>query len=98
MVLCQAGLVAAVTAFKGQMGLDPGYPDGALRKLVDISRIIALGWQARTSLDASVKKTDVWVCRTPWAGQPGRVTSSTVLPGRENLDPHSGKKVIITKT
>jgi GDP-L-fucose synthase len=51
--------VAAVTGFGGRIGLDPSYPDGTPRKLLDVSRITALGWQARTplqkALDSKIK-------------------------------------------
>jgi GDP-L-fucose synthase len=69
-ILELARQVAAVTGFKGQMLLDPSYPDGSPRKLLDISRMTALGWQARTSLEEGLKKTYDWFCRSPWARQP----------------------------
>jgi GDP-L-fucose synthase len=64
-----ARLVAAVTGYQGQIVLDPSYPDGTPRKLLDVSRITALGWQARTPLEEGLTKTYDWFCRSPWAQQ-----------------------------
>jgi GDP-L-fucose synthase len=66
-ILDLARQVAAVTGFKGRLGLDPSYPDGTPRKLLDVSRLTALGWQAQTPLDEGLKKTYDWFCRSPWA-------------------------------
>ncbi|OGR25444.1 MAG: GDP-fucose synthetase [Desulfobacca sp. RBG_16_60_12] len=65
-ILELARLVAAVTGYQGQIVLDPGYPDGAPRKLLDASRITAMGWQAQTPLAEGLKKTYDWFCRSPW--------------------------------
>jgi GDP-L-fucose synthase len=61
--------VAAVTGFNGRLTLDPSYPDGSPRKLLDISRITSMGWQARTSLQEGLQKTYDWFCRSPWVEQ-----------------------------
>lgn len=45
-----AQLVAEVVGFSGTLVFDPDMPDGAPQKLLDISRLSALGWKARTSL------------------------------------------------
>jgi len=62
--------VAAVTGFSGRIVLDPSYPDGTPQKLLDVSRITALGWQARTTLDVGLHKAYDWFCRSPWAQKP----------------------------
>jgi len=69
-ILELARSVAAVTGFKGEIVLDPSYPDGAPRKLLDVSRITALGWQARTPLNEGLHKTYDWFCHSPWAQKP----------------------------
>jgi GDP-L-fucose synthase len=51
-----AKLVAEVVAFKGEIAFDPSKPDGTPRKLVDISRLKALGWSAKTSLRDGLTK------------------------------------------
>ncbi len=35
-------------------------PDGAPRKLLDVSRLAALGWSARTGLEAGLRRTYDW--------------------------------------
>jgi GDP-L-fucose synthase len=40
---------------------DPGKPDGAPRKLLDVSRLTALGWTASTSLRKGVELTYQWL-------------------------------------
>ena len=45
-----ARLVAQTVGYEGEIVFDPTKPDGTPRKLVDISRLAALGWRARTSL------------------------------------------------
>jgi GDP-L-fucose synthase len=45
-----AALVADVVGFRGRLVFDPAHPDGAPRKLLDVSRLAALGWRARIPL------------------------------------------------
>jgi GDP-L-fucose synthase len=45
-----AELVAEVVGFDGLLSFDASKPDGALRKLLDISRLSTLGWQPKTKL------------------------------------------------
>ena len=45
-----ARLVAHTVGYEGEIVFDARKPDGTPRKLVDTSRLTALGWQARTSL------------------------------------------------
>lgn len=45
-----ARLIAEVVGFRGKIEFDPSRPDGAPRKLLDVSAINALGWRAQTSL------------------------------------------------
>jgi GDP-L-fucose synthase len=45
-----AGLVAEIVGFKGELVLDTARPDGAPRKLLDVSKLAALGWRARVPL------------------------------------------------
>jgi len=42
-----AELIAEVVGFRGNLVFDTSKPDGTLRKLLDISRLHALGWQAK---------------------------------------------------
>jgi GDP-L-fucose synthase len=43
-------LVADVVGFKGQLEFDTTRPDGAPQKLLDVSRIMHMGWRARINL------------------------------------------------
>ena len=45
-----ARLVADIVGFRGKLVFDTGRPDGPPRKLLDISKITALGWTAKTPL------------------------------------------------
>jgi GDP-L-fucose synthase len=45
-----AVLVAEAVGFTGELVFDPSRPDGAPRKLLDVSRLKALGWSARIGL------------------------------------------------
>jgi len=50
-------LVAQVIGFKGRITWDATKPDGTPRKLMDVSRLKALGWTARIGLREGVEKT-----------------------------------------
>lgn len=50
-----ARVVAAVVGYGGEISFDPSRPDGTPRKWLDVSRLAALGWQARTSLKDGIK-------------------------------------------
>ena len=52
--------VSAVVGFSGSLVFDPSYPDGTPRKLLDISRLKELGWQASTTLPEGLAKTYAW--------------------------------------
>ncbi len=45
-----AQLVADTVGYKGNLQFDRSRPDGSPRKLLDVSKLTALGWKARTSL------------------------------------------------
>ncbi len=55
-----AELMALVTGFKGKLVFDTSKPDGPPRKLVDVSRLSALGWQAGISLEQGLRHTYAW--------------------------------------
>jgi GDP-L-fucose synthase len=44
-ILELARLIAKTVGFSGEILTDPEKPDGTPRKLLDISRILATGWQ-----------------------------------------------------
>jgi len=51
-----AELIAEVVGFQDKLVFDNSKPDGAPRKLLDISRMHALGWQAKISLREGISK------------------------------------------
>jgi GDP-L-fucose synthase len=55
-----AALVAQVTGFRGECVYDSSRPDGTPRKLMDVGRLAALGWRARTSLEQGLRLTYDW--------------------------------------
>jgi len=46
-----AKAIAKVVGYEGRIEQDPGKPDGSPRKLMDVSRLKALGWQPRVRLE-----------------------------------------------
>lgn len=50
-------LVAEVVGFTGRIAWDTSKPDGTPRKLMDVSRLTALGWRARIGLREGVQRT-----------------------------------------
>jgi len=51
-----ARVVADVVGFRGRMDFDTARPDGAPRKLLDVSRINSLGWRATTPLREGLQR------------------------------------------
>src|SRR3990167_5287119 len=51
-----AELIAEVVGFRGKLVFDSSKPDGTPRKLLDVSRFQALGWQAKTSFREGIAK------------------------------------------
>ncbi len=52
-----AGTIMNVIEFKGQIVYDHSKPDGTPRKLLDVGRLSALGWRARTTLRDGIERT-----------------------------------------
>lgn len=55
-----AETVARVTGFRGALRFDASKPDGTPRKLMDVSRLKALGWEARISLEDGLRDAYRW--------------------------------------
>lgn len=55
-----ADLIKKIIGFEGEIVYDTTKPDGTSRKLLDVSRIHALGWKHKTSLEKGIKKTYNW--------------------------------------
>ncbi len=52
--------VAAAAGFSGQIEWDSSKPDGTPRKVLDVSRIKALGWKTTITLDEGIASTIAW--------------------------------------
>lgn len=52
--------IANVTDFKGEIKWDTSKPDGTPRKLLDSSKLLALGWKPSTDFDAGLIATYQW--------------------------------------
>jgi GDP-L-fucose synthase len=50
----------AVVGYEGELVFDSTKPDGTPRKLLDVSRLNAAGWQAKTDLKTGIEKTYSW--------------------------------------
>lgn len=55
-----AEIIAQVVGFTGRIEFDPAMPDGTPRKLMDVSRIRALGWRPRISLTEGIRGAYAW--------------------------------------
>jgi len=54
-------LITKITGFKGELFWDSSKPDGAMRKVLDITKMkLLLNWQPKTSLEEGLKKTIKW--------------------------------------
>jgi GDP-L-fucose synthase len=51
-----AELIAEIVGFRAKLVFDSSKPDGTPRKLLDVSRFQALGWQAKTSFREGIAK------------------------------------------
>ena len=62
-----AELVREIVGYEGEIVWNSEMPDGTPRKLLDTSRLTALGWRARTPLTVGMGKTYTWF-KEHWKG------------------------------
>ncbi len=55
-----ASLIARLVEYRGAVEFDLSKPDGTPRKLLDVSRLHALGWRARIGLEEGIRSTYAW--------------------------------------
>jgi GDP-L-fucose synthase len=55
-----ADLVSKIVDYKGEIKWDNTKPDGTPRKLLDVSKINALGWKAKTGLEEGIRLIYNW--------------------------------------
>ena len=54
--------IAKVAGWQGEFTFDSSKPDGMARKVMDISRLTAMGWSARTPFDEAMRQAYHWYC------------------------------------
>ena len=55
-----AEMIRGITGYSGRVQYDASKPDGTARKLLDVSRLRALGWRARIGLREGLESTYRW--------------------------------------
>jgi GDP-L-fucose synthase len=58
-----AEMIRDVVGYRGELRFDASKPDGTPRKLLDVSRLHALGWRARIPLRRGIEETYAWYRR-----------------------------------
>ena len=53
-------MIKDIVGFKGEIKHDLTKPDGTPKKLLDVSKIKQLGWEAKVGLKEGIKKTYEW--------------------------------------
>jgi GDP-L-fucose synthase len=61
-------MLARVVDYVGELRFNACFPDGTPRKLLDISRLTALGWQPKIGLQQGLESTYAWYCQHEAAG------------------------------
>jgi GDP-L-fucose synthase len=59
-ILDLAGMIKSLVGFSGNLEFDASKPDGTPRKLLDVTKINALGWKAKTQLKDGLRTTIDW--------------------------------------
>jgi GDP-L-fucose synthase len=62
-----ARLIGRIIGYEGEIALDRSKPDGTPRKLLDVTKLEALGWRATTTLEDGIRATYEWY-RTNFSG------------------------------
>lgn len=60
-----AELIMKIVGYEGKIDWDKSKPDGTFRKLLDVSRISALGWKPQISLEEGITSTYEWYFKQP---------------------------------
>ena len=55
-----AELIKDIIGYEGNIVFDSSKPDGTPKKVTDVTKIKASGWQSTTSLQAGLEKTYAW--------------------------------------
>src|SRR5438105_6167027 len=55
-----AEIIKKISGWRGNLVFDESKPDGTPRKLLDVSRLTALGWRAKIGLEEGIAETYEW--------------------------------------
>jgi len=55
-----AWMIKRIVGYEGELEFDASKPDGTPRKLLDVTRLTALGWQPKISIEEGIRKTYRW--------------------------------------
>jgi len=55
-----AEVIRKVTGYQGNIEFNRAFPDGTMRKLLDVSTVSQLGWTARIGLEEGISRTYQW--------------------------------------
>jgi len=58
-----ASLIKEIVGYEGDIAYNSSRPDGTPRKLLDVSKLNALGWKAKTSLREGIARTYDWYAK-----------------------------------
>ncbi len=61
-----AEIIKKVVGYEGRIVWDSTKPDGTFRKLLDVSRIRAIGWQYETEIEKGIQLTYDWFINSKW--------------------------------
>lgn len=80
--LCE--LIRSIVGFDGEIRFDPSKPDGTPRKLLDVSKLEALGWRSNIPLNKGIRATYEWYQKTDtvFLAEPTGIASHPCLSGR----------------
>ena len=59
-ILELAEMIKSISGYDGEIRFNTDYPDGTPRKLLDVSKLKSLGWEARTELRDGIETTYRW--------------------------------------
>jgi GDP-L-fucose synthase len=63
-IRAMAETMRRVVGFEGDLKFDTSKPDGAPRKLIDVSRLAAMGWRYSVDLEEGLRRTYAWYLET----------------------------------
>ena len=55
-----ANIIKRIVGYQGNIIWDSSKPDGTPKKLMDISKMLSLGWKFSTDLEEGIQKTYTW--------------------------------------